>query len=206
MSATEQVPATPATTAAATDAFKPHPSDSATPMVSGQNSSGQLAGTDGLSSPTSHDLAAFLGEPDPVDSWVSTHCNGAMQPQAAWSRQQSKTSTRRDSSGNTVAAATSVEDNQEADLTSWDSPTSIPSPAAPSAAAASSRPPTEACEAASTAGCSSRSRSSATSTAAAAAGTRRSSGLDHELSIGWRHDRRSSSARHSDGLHQVCDR
>jgi hypothetical protein len=204
------VPATPATTAAASDGFDPHPSYIATPVMSGHNSSTQLAGNAGLSSPTSHELAAFLGEADPVDSWVSTHCQGALQLQGAWSRQQSRASTRRDSSGNNTTAAAAAatagaveDDSREADLISCDSPTSIPMVAAAAAAAAASgRPTMDAYEAASAAGCSSRRHSSAS---VAAAGMRRSSGLDHELSIGWRDCRRSSSARHSDGLQQVCE-
>jgi hypothetical protein len=60
----------------------------------------------------------------------------------------------------------------------------------------------EAYEAASAAGGSSRRHSSA-SVAAAGASMCHSSGLDHELSIGWRDCRRSSSAQHSNGLQQV---
>jgi hypothetical protein len=209
--ATQQTPATPAATAAATDGFDPHPSYTTTPAMSGHNSSSQLAGLGSPSSPIDKELSAFLGEPDPVDSWVATHCQGALPPQPAWSSQQSRASTRRDSSGNTTAAAgmqaavptPATGDAQlgedavaaAAAAACWDSPTSI------AAAAAGVRSCAEASEASSAGGSTSASAAAAAATASA---TRRSSGLDHELSIGWRDCRRSSSAQHSDGLQQVC--
>uniref|UniRef100_A0A383VW53 Uncharacterized protein n=1 Tax=Tetradesmus obliquus TaxID=3088 RepID=A0A383VW53_TETOB len=214
--AMQQAPATPAATAAATDGFDPHPSYTTTPAMSGHNSSCQLAGLGSPSSPMDHELAAFLGEADPVDSWVSTHCEGALPPQQAWSRQQSRASTRRDSSGNAMAAASmqaalaipmpgDMEEGEAAAAAAaaWDSPTSIPAASA-AAAAAPARLSAAAYERSSS-GSSSRRRSSASAAAAAAAaGTQRNSRQDHELSIGWQNCRRSSSAQHSEGLQQEC--